>query len=147
VVIGRFFERLLQHITEYGIAIEDIYNFDETGFAMGIGVTAKFICSSNRTGKPSLIQPGNREWVTVVECVGSTDKVVPPLIIFKSGSNQAEWFKHPILPLDWSITHSPNGWMSDELGLQWLEKIFEPNTRPSIVGTHRLLILDGHSSH
>ncbi|KAI7975922.1 hypothetical protein EIK77_009204 [Talaromyces pinophilus] len=147
VIIGGFFEQLSQHKKEYGIVDEDIYNFDETGFAMGIATTAKVICSSDRSGKPSLIQPGNREWVTVVECVGSTGKVVPPLIIFKSGSNQAEWYKHPILPPDWSITHSPNGWTSDELGLQWLERIFEPNTRPNTVGASRLLILDGHSSH
>ncbi|KAI7968275.1 hypothetical protein EIK77_010445 [Talaromyces pinophilus] len=147
VIIGGFFTNLNQLKLEYGIADEDIYNFDETGFAIGIAVTVKVICSSDRIGKPSLIQPGNREWVTVVECVRSTGTVVPPLIIFKSGSNQAEWYKHPILPPDWSITHSPNGWTSDELGLQWLERIFEPYTRPSTVGAKRLLILDGHSSH
>jgi hypothetical protein len=43
---------------------------------MGIIATAKVIFSADRTGKPSLIRPGNREWVTVVECVGSTSKVV-----------------------------------------------------------------------
>jgi hypothetical protein len=85
--------------------------------------------------------------VTVIECVGSSSIVVPPLIIFKSGHNQAEWYTDPILPSDWSITHSPKGWTSDELGLQWLEKIFEPFTRPLTVGAYRLLILDGHSSH
>ncbi|EED21178.1 pogo transposable element, putative [Talaromyces stipitatus ATCC 10500] len=147
VVIGGFFEEIKQLKEEYGIADEDIYNFDETGFAMGISSTAKVICSSDRSGKPSLIQPGNREWVTIVECVGSTGTVVPPLIIFKSGTNRAECYTSPKLPPDWSITHSPNGWTSDEIGLQWLERIFEPKTRPLTVGTYRLLILDGHSSH
>ena len=89
---------------------------------MGIVATAKVICSADRMGKLSLIQPGNREWVTIVECVGSTGKVVPPLIIFKSTHNQAEWYMHPILPADWSITHSPNGWTSDELGKQLVRK-------------------------
>lgn len=54
---------------EYGIADEDIYNFDETGFAMGMVTTGKVMCSSDCVGEPSLTQPGNREWVTVVECV------------------------------------------------------------------------------
>lgn len=31
--------------------------------------------------------------------------------------------------------------------MQWLDKIVEPNTRPSTAGVHRLLILDGHSSY
>ena len=35
---------------------------------MGIAATVKVICSSNYLEKLSLIQPGNREWVTVVEC-------------------------------------------------------------------------------
>jgi hypothetical protein len=61
VLINGFFTSLLELKLEYGIADEDIYNFDETGFAMGIAATAKVICSSDRLGKPSLIQPGNRE--------------------------------------------------------------------------------------
>ena len=36
---------------EYGIADEDIYNFDETGFQIGIATTAKVICSSDCLGK------------------------------------------------------------------------------------------------
>jgi hypothetical protein len=40
---------------EYGIVDDDIYNFNETGFAMGIGATGKVICSSDRLGKPRLI--------------------------------------------------------------------------------------------
>ncbi|EEA24638.1 pogo transposable element, putative [Talaromyces marneffei ATCC 18224] len=140
-------KRALCEDPTYGIVGDDIYNFDETRFAMGIGATAKVICSSDRQGKLSIIQPGNREWVTVVECVGSSGIIVPPLIIFKSRHNQAKWYTDPILPPDWSITHSPKGWTSDELGLQWLEKIFEPFTRPLTVGAYRLLILDGHSSH
>lgn len=72
VIIQGFFDQLQDHIQQYGIVNEDIYNFDETGFAMGIAATAKVICSSDRQGKPSIIQPGNREWVTVVECVGSS---------------------------------------------------------------------------
>jgi hypothetical protein len=147
VLINGFYTSLLELKQQYGIVDEDIYNFDETAFAIGLGATAKVICSSDRSGKPSLIQPGNREWVTVVECVGSSGVVVPPLIIFKSKHNQAEWYTDPILPLDWSITHSPNGRTSDELRLQWLEKVFEPFTRPLTVGAYRLLILDGHSSH
>ena len=61
VIIGGFFTNLTQLKLEHGIADEDIYNFDETGFAMGIAATAKVIYSADRTGKLSLIQLGNRE--------------------------------------------------------------------------------------
>jgi hypothetical protein len=39
-----------------------------------------------------------------------------------------------------------NGWTSNAIGLEWLRRIFIPNTSPSGSG-HRLLILDGHGSH
>jgi hypothetical protein len=41
--------RLVQNtITKYGIQTEDIYNFDETGFQMGVVSTAKVITGSER---------------------------------------------------------------------------------------------------
>jgi len=36
---------------------------------------------------------------------------------------------------------------ADDLALHWLKEVFDPNTRRRTVGTHRLLILDGHGSH
>lgn len=89
-LINSFYTSLLGLIQQYGIANKNIYNFDKTGFSTGICTAAKVVCSSDRSGKPALIQPGNREWVTIIKCVGSSSVVVPPLIIFKSKHNQAE---------------------------------------------------------
>ena len=35
----------------YGIVLEDIYNFDETGFQMGVATTAKVVTRSDCTGR------------------------------------------------------------------------------------------------
>jgi hypothetical protein len=48
-------------IAKYGIMVEDIYNFDETGFAIGIASTSRVVTSSDRRGKPPQLQPGDRE--------------------------------------------------------------------------------------
>lgn len=53
----------------------------------------------------------------------------------------------PALPLDWVIRVSENGWTDDELGLTWLEHVFEKHTVHRTKGVYRLLILDGHGSH
>jgi hypothetical protein len=54
--------RLVQNVIgKYGIMDEDIYNFDKTGFQMGVISTAKVITGSERAGRPVSIQPGNRE--------------------------------------------------------------------------------------
>lgn len=57
-----WFQLVQDTIQEYGILTEDIYNFDETGFAMGIIATAKVVTEIGAKGRPRHIQPGNREW-------------------------------------------------------------------------------------
>jgi hypothetical protein len=51
--IGKWFELVRATIAKYGIAAEDIYNFDETGFQMGVIATAKVITRSS--GSASLL--------------------------------------------------------------------------------------------
>jgi hypothetical protein len=58
----------------------------------------------------------------------------------------AFWYSDT-LPLDWVIGVSENGWTDNELGLTWLEHVFEKHTAHRTKGVYRLLILDGHSSH
>jgi hypothetical protein len=138
--------RLVRNITEkYGILEEDIYNFDETGFQMGVISTAKVITGADRA-KPVSVQPGNREWVTVIDCISSYGWNVPPVIIFEGKVHQSTWYSDT-LPLDWVIGVSENGWTDNELGLKWLEHVFEKHTAHRTKGVYRLLILDGHGSH
>jgi hypothetical protein len=68
---------------QHGIAMEDIYNFDETGFTIGLVATAQVVTRADYYGKGSLIQPGNQEWVTSIKCINSTRWALPPCIIFK----------------------------------------------------------------
>ncbi|KFY31616.1 hypothetical protein V493_00954 [Pseudogymnoascus sp. VKM F-4281 (FW-2241)] len=62
---------VISSIAKYGILEDDIYNFDETGFMMGIISTAMVVTSSEKRGKAKLSQPGNREWATVIQGIGT----------------------------------------------------------------------------
>ena len=143
-LIGAWFRLVRNTIAKYGILDADIYNFDETGFQMGVISTAKVVTSAERARTVSL-QPGNREWVTAIEAISSTGWVLPPMIIFKGQLHQQSWYQ--TLPPDWTIGVSDNGWTTDELGLSWLKRVFNPYTQGRTVGKYRLLILDGHGSH
>ena len=59
---------------------------------------------------------------------------------------QAAWYKDDIIPHDWSIGVSDNGQTTNEIGLTQLN-LFHNYTKDRTVGTHRLLVLDGHNSH
>jgi len=134
-------------VAEYGIHEDDIYNFDETGFQMGIISTAKVVTGNDRAGRPRTTQPGNREWVTVIETVCARGLAIPPLIIFEAVMHQAVWYENGLLPYDWSIGVSENGWTNNEIGLTWLKIVFDKYTKDRTIGRYRLLILDGHGSH
>jgi hypothetical protein len=51
---------------KYSVHDDDVYNFDETGFQIGIIGLMKVVIGLERRKRPTLIQPGNREWVTVI---------------------------------------------------------------------------------
>lgn len=146
-VIGQWFSEVQKVKDQWGIQDEDIYNFDETGFAMGLIATTKVVSRAEMPGKPWLIQPGNREWVTTIECVNSRGWSVPSTIIFKGKVHIEGWFDEAGIPHEWRIELSPNGWTSDIIGLRWLQKVFIPATNRRTRGGYRLLVLDGHGSH
>jgi hypothetical protein len=132
---------------QHGIALEDIYSFDETGFAMGLVATARVITRADYYGKARLVQPGNQECVTLIECINSTGWALPPCIIFKGKVHIEGWYQNPKLPLDSRIEVSPNGWTTNEIGLRWLKNLFIPATTSRTTGKYRLLVMDGHGSH
>ena len=57
---------------------------DEKRFLLGIALKVKVIC---RRGRKNLrySQDGNREIVTVIECVTAAGEVLPPMYIYLQG--------------------------------------------------------------
>jgi DDE superfamily endonuclease. len=112
---------------------------------MGLTATAKVITRAEYYGRRSVLQPGNREWVTAIESISASGWALPPTIIFKGKVYVESWFDN--LPQDWRFEVSANGWTTDEIGIRWLQKLFIPSTNSRTQGRYRLLILDGHGSH
>jgi hypothetical protein len=77
-VIKQWFATVREAIQEHGIHDDDIWNFDETGFAMGLCSTSKVITAVDRSERPRRVIQGNREWVTIIECVSSKGISIPP---------------------------------------------------------------------
>ncbi|ODQ68891.1 hypothetical protein LIPSTDRAFT_7355 [Lipomyces starkeyi NRRL Y-11557] len=106
---------------KYGITDDDIYNFDETGFMMGVISTT-----------------WQAEWATVIQGVNSQGWAVPPFIILAGQYHLANWCQEPNLPYDWVIATTENGWTTNEKGLEWI-KHFDKHTAARTKGSHRLL--------
>ena len=123
----------------------NIWNMDESGFGVGESQTTKVLVPLDRQQKYKAVV-GKQEWVTVIECINAAGGALTPMIIFKGKNINSGWLP-PQTPPDWHFGVSENGWTSNILGLQWLIKVFEPQTRAKAAGQPRLLIADGHGSH
>jgi hypothetical protein len=145
-IISAWFKLVRTTIEEYGVYTDDIHNFDETGFQMGVIGSMKVVTGSERRTRPNLIQPGDREWVTNVQSICAAGYAIPPFIIYKGRVHISAWYEQADIPYDWKISVSENGWTNNALGLEWL-KHFDAHTKTRQVGVYRLLILDGHESH
>ena len=65
-VIGEWFALVQNVKAKYGIVDDDIYNFDETGFMMGIIFVGMVVTTLDGRSKAKLAQPGNCKWATVI---------------------------------------------------------------------------------
>jgi hypothetical protein len=138
---------LVQNIkAKYGILDDDIWNFDETGFMMGQISSVLVVTSSEGRGRAKMVQPGNREWVTVIQGVNSSGWAIPPFIVVAGKHHLASWYRDSPLPSNWVIALSDNGWTTNEIGLNWV-KHFDQHSHSRTKGIYRLLVLDGHESH
>jgi hypothetical protein len=145
-IIRGWFELVRNTIAKYGINDEDMYNFDETGFMMGVISTAMVVTSSDGRTKAKMIQPGNREWVTVIQGVNSQGWTVPPFVVVAGKNHLASWYQNSGFPPDWVIAVTDNGWTTNEKGMDWIRH-FEKHTKARTISGYRLLVLDGHESH
>lgn len=78
--------------------------------------------------------PENREWVSVIECINHGDHEIPLVVIVKGKNPHISWFDLDIATLDiakWQFASSENGWTSNDIGLEWLKKVFIPSSTPS----------------
>jgi hypothetical protein len=144
--IGAWFRLVHNMRAKYGIQDADMYNFDETGFMMGMITPSMVVTRSERRGRAKTVQPGNREWVTVIQGVNALGWYVPPFIVVKGAYHLANWFTEGGLPPDWVIKPTNNGWTDNETGLDWIRH-FDKHTARRSRAAYRMLVIDGHESH
>jgi hypothetical protein len=64
--------RLVQNMrAKYGILDDDMYNFDESGFMMGVIANKSVVTGSEHLGRPKQLQQGNREWATTIQGINA----------------------------------------------------------------------------
>jgi hypothetical protein len=98
------------------------------------------------------LQDGSREWITLLAAICADGEVLPPGLLYQSASCtlQSSWVEYITTGQhDVFVTSTPTGWSNDDVGLAWLEQVFDRCTREKarLGRDWRLLIVDGHGSH
>lgn len=147
-------EMMERKIAEHGIESKHTYCMDEKGIAVGdVGnkkvMFNKKLYETKKSSEHSL-QEGKREWVTMVACACADGSTLPPgLICQKDKKNtQSAWLSEAEARKNSTFFFtSPSGWMDDDIGLTWLEQVFNRYNKQKDQGRPRLLVVDGHGSH
>ncbi|KAH3938653.1 hypothetical protein HBH98_243080 [Parastagonospora nodorum] len=150
---GLYFDLLHTKMEQYNVLPQNSYNMDEKGFMIGSIGRSKRVFSKATWEKKRVQatrQDGSREWNTILAYVGAGGDALPSGIIYeaKHGHIRASWVqeieagKHQV-----HVTSSPSGWTNNDIGLAWLEQVFDRYTKERARRAYRLLILDGHGSH
>jgi len=144
-VLDAWFTAYANIITTQGIRQENIYNMDESGHSVGTMESTRIIIDSTLRTKHQA-HPGRQEWVSMIECTCADQTMLKPLGIFKGHNILQSWIPDEVLN-KWFFSANSKGWTSNLHGVEWLKRVFEPETRNKANGQQRLLICDGHDSH
>jgi hypothetical protein len=148
-----YFDLVHGKIEECVVLPGKTYNMDEKDFMIGQVGRSKRVFSREaweKKRKTEVLQDGSREWITVLACVGAGGDALPPGFIFQgfNGNIQSDWVqdidpdKHKVF-----YTSAPSGWSNNDVGLAWLEQVFDRYTKVKARRSWHLLIVDGHGSH
>ena len=119
ILITYFYNNYKRCRDKWGILPDDIYNFDETGYMIGMLNNGSRVIVPADCKEVFIDNPNNRELVTATECC-SIVYHVPPMITHSGTSHLRMYFNND---MDGNIlwTQSETGFVNDRLTLQWLK--------------------------
>lgn len=93
------------------------------------------VIRANQRGRGKAVQPGNREWATAIACINGEGWNVLPFLVVQGKNHFANWYTETDLLTNWVIKTTDNGWINNEMGLEWI-KHFDQYTASRTKGTY-----------
>jgi hypothetical protein len=89
--IENFFENHRNAVNSHNIGASECWNEDEMGIRQGVmsGKLEVLVILGDRKERPTLVNPNNRELVSLVGCANAAGIAIPPFVIFKSWPTEA----------------------------------------------------------
>ncbi|RII24871.1 hypothetical protein CUC08_Gglean005686 [Alternaria sp. MG1] len=142
--IVEWFDIIGQVLQDPAVLPENVYNMDETGVMLSMLGSVKVLVGKDdrRNYRGGGVK---RTMITAVECVSADGRALLPLIVWPASTHRSNWTTHETP--GWHYAHSENGYNDSKINLEWLTRVFDPQTRARANGKPRVLICDGFGSH
>ncbi|USP82170.1 hypothetical protein yc1106_09444 [Curvularia clavata] len=142
--VTHWFEVIKGVLQDPRVRPENVYNMDETGVMLNMLGSVKVLVSKDdlRDYRGAGVK---RTQVTAIECISADGRSLLPLIIWPASTHRSNWTTFPTP--GWHYGHSENGYNDSKISLEWLTRVFDPQTSERANGKPRVLICDGFGTH
>ena len=139
-----WFEKMEKVLQDPAVSRWNVYNWDETGIMLSMLGSAKVFISKEdtRNYRGARVERTN---ITAVECISADGRYLDPMIIWPASTHRAHWTTHPTP--GWHYACSDSGYTDSQISLEWLKRVFDPQTKDRAQQQPRVLISDGLGSH
>ena len=142
--IVQWFEVIEKVLKDPVILPENVYNMDETGVMLCMLGSVKVLLGKDdlRDYRGSGVK---RTMVTAIECISANGRSLLPMIIWPATTHRSNWTTFPTP--GWHYACSESGYTDSKITLEWLKRVFDPQTKDQANKKPRVLICDGFGTH
>ena len=142
--IIHWFEVIREVLQDPAILPENVYNMDETGVMLCMLGSIQVLVSKDdpRDYRGAGVK---RTMVTAIECISANGRSLLPMIIWPATTHRSNWTTFPTP--GWHYACSESGYTDSKISLEWLKRVFDPQTRGQANQKPRVLICDGFGTH
>jgi DDE superfamily endonuclease len=142
--VTHWFEVIGKVLQDPAILAENVYNMDETGVMLSMPGSVKVLVGKDdkRDYRGARVK---RIVVTAIECISADGRYLNLIIIWPATTYRSNWttFYTP----RWQYVCSESGYTDSKISLEWLMRIFDPETKERANKKPRVLICDGFGTH
>ena len=142
--VTQWFEVIGKELQNPAILAENVYNMDETGIMLSMLNSVKVLVGKDDTRgyRGARVK---RTMVTAIECISADGRCLKPMIIWPATTHRNNWTTYPTP--GWLYACSESGFTDSYISLQWLIRVFDPQTKERANKKPRMLIWDGFGTH
>ena len=139
-----WFEVIGEELQNPATLPKNVYNMDETGIMLSMLNSVKVLVGKDDTRDYRGARV-KRTMVTAIECISADGRCLNPMIIWPATTHRNNWTTYPTP--GWLYACSESGFTDSYISLQWLKRVFDPQTKEQADKKPRMLIWDGFGTH